>query len=187
MNRRILHDNPWLQLVELRAPDRGINGYVISHESRCNGQIVAVLPSRSVPVPRYMYPDQYLLRHEVCPPWGIDPVACAITGGMDHVGESPLDVAVRELYEEAGYRVDPKMFTSLGTCRGTKSTDTVFHLFHVDLTGKEPEEAPGDGSRLEAEAWCEWHERDISQSPDPLVSIMWLRRLRLRLWRADDR
>ena len=173
MERTILHDNPWLQLIELKDPERGIDGYVISHEKRCNGQIVAILPSRIHEAPGYAH--EYLIRHEVCPPWGPDPIACAITGGMDHEGEAPRDVAARELFEEAGYRVKPSMFTPLGFSRGTKSTDTIFHLFHVELTGLKPEKAPGDGSRLEAEAWCAWQERDIGLIMDPLVSAMWTR------------
>lgn len=168
LERKILHDTPWLQLVELRAPDRGIHGYLISHESRCNGKIVAVLPER---ITQGGY--EFLLRHEVCPPWGLDPTACAITGGMDHEGEGPEETAIRELYEEAGYRVTADQLSSLGTCRGTKSTDTLYHLFTVDLTGVEQEKAPGDGSQLEAEAWCEW--RGVPHSPDPLVATMWMR------------
>ena len=50
MNETIttLKANSWLSLMEIKDPDKGINGYVYSHETRCQGQIVLVLPYRTV-------------------------------------------------------------------------------------------------------------------------------------------
>jgi len=163
-----LADNEWLALLNLKAPHLGIDGYVFSHEARCNGNIVAVLPFRRVGKDAW----EALLRDEVVPPWGFSSSLCAITGGCDHEDEEPIDVAIRELEEEAGYKV-PHL-TPLGTCRGTKSTDTIFHLFTVELTGMTPGEAKGDGSRLEAEATCRWS-ANPEDCDDPLVSVMWAR------------
>lgn len=163
-----LADNEWLALLLLKAPHLGIDGYVFSHEARCNGNIVAILPYRRVGKDAW----EALLRDEVVPPWGLSSSLCAITGGCDHEGEEPVEVAIRELKEEAGY--DVSALDVLGTCRGTKSTDTVFHLFAVDVTSMEPGEATGDGSRLEDEASTSWS-ADPETCDDPLVSVMWAR------------
>lgn len=165
-----LADNEWLALLNLKAPHLGIDGYVFSHEGRCNGNIVAILPYRRVGKDAW----EALLRDEVVPPWGLSSSLCAITGGCDHDDEEPVEVARRELKEEAGYDVPVEELRSLGTCRGTKSTDTVFHLFTLDVTSMEQGEATGDGSRLEDEASTAWSS-EPEKCDDPLVSVMWAR------------
>lgn len=165
-----LADNEWLTLHTLKAPHMGINGYIFSHEVRCKGQIVAILPYRRVAKDEW----EALLRDEVVPPWGLSSSVCSITGGCDHEDEEPVEVAKRELKEEAGYDVPLEAFHSLGTCRGTKSTDTVYHLFGVDVTGEEAGEATGDGSQLEDEASTVWSS-EPETCDDPLVSVMWAR------------
>ena len=92
-----LAENDWLNLQLLKAPAMGIDGYVFSHEERCNGQIVAILPFRRVGKDAW----EALLRDEIVPPWGLSSSLCAITGGCDHEGEEPFNVALRELEEEA--------------------------------------------------------------------------------------
>ena len=168
-----LTDNKWLNLRELKVPELGINGYVYSHEVRCHGEIVAVLPFRRHPGGDM----EVLLRTEIVPPWSLSPQGCAITGGCDHEGEAPSQVALRELEEEAGYAGTPP-FIRLGTCRGTKSTDTLYHLFAVDVEGLTPGEAKGDGSALEAAGGTQWSTQpEVCQ--DPLVGIMYVRLMRL--------
>jgi len=132
---RVLFDTEWLQLKE-------VDGYVYSHEIRCNGSIVVVLPYRRVGKDAW----EFLLRDEVTPCWGGDkPTRSAITGGVEN-GE-PLEDAVRELKEEAGYTIAPDKFEFLGKCRGTKSSDTYYFLYAVDLAGQTPTKALGDGSK----------------------------------------
>lgn len=167
MERIVLYSTKWLELLELREPENGVHGYVCTHAKWTNGQGVAVLPYRNLDSP------EYLLRQEVTPCWGMDTALSSITGGMDKEGESPVVCASRELHEEGGYVVAPDSdrWTSLGTARLSKASTTVMHLFAVDLMGLEEQVAPGDGSELEAKAWCEWR-RDPEVAADALVGRM---------------
>ena len=82
--------------------------------------------------------------------------------------------SVRGLKEEAGYELEgTARLCYLGYCRGTKSTDTTFYLYAVNVTDLEPGEAEGDGSELD-DAPCEWH-TDPTVSRDPLVSALYVR------------
>lgn len=164
----ILYRTPFVSLRRIVDPARGVDGYDYLHEDRCGGRVVAILPFR-----RGDAGLELLLRREVTPCWGPEPAFSSITGGVDP-GESPVASAARELGEEAGFFVSAEGLLPLGTCRGTKSCDTVYHLFSVDLTGREAAPAEGDGSRLEAEASCVWSQ-DVSVAEDPLVGMLFLR------------
>jgi len=164
-----LHDNEWLSLKKLVYPERHVDGYVYSHETRCNGKIISILPFR-----REEGIIQYLLRDEVTPCWEIEKsVVSSITGGYEKE-KGVKGTVVLELKEEAGYTVKEDELISLGTCRGTKSTDSVYHLFSVDLTGKKQREAKGDGSVLEAKAKCFWS-LDLGQCEDPFAFVSYYR------------
>ena len=100
--------------------------------------------------------------------------------------------------EESGYEIKVNDLISLGTCFGTKSTDTIYHLFSVDLTGKvqlgtqkdindmkdelmnnvtkntNKIYGKGDGSKLEEKAYCFWTDK-IDDAVDPLVFILYYR------------
>jgi 8-oxo-dGTP pyrophosphatase MutT (NUDIX family) len=174
MSVETLHDNEWLSLRVVRKPDAGINGYVYSHETRCNGRIVALLPYRDTDDGR-----EYLLKAEVTPCWGFEHFYSAITGGYE--GEGIEDDAIRELEEETGYEAKRDELIPLGLSFASKSSDTVYSLFSVDLTGREAGEAVGDGSRLEAESTAVWLPASaLVDVWDPQVSAMYVR-LRARL------
>ena len=128
---KVLYDNEWLQLRE-------DEGYIYSHESRCNGSIVVVLPYRRVGKDAW----EFLVRDEVTRCWSEQPTRSAITGGVDT--SEPLEDAVRELQEEAGYDIAPDKFEFLGKCRGSKSSDTYYYLYAVDVAGVEPGVATGE-------------------------------------------
>lgn len=177
MELETLHENQWLSLKLLRAPESGIHGYVYSHETRCNGRIVAVLPIRFVDGPGV----EFLIKSEVTPCWGLDFVRSAITGGYE--GGDIEDDAVREMLEETGYTITREELIHLGESFASKSSDTVYSLFSVDLTGREAGEAIGDGSRLEAESqaiWVPWEE--LARLKDPQLSVMFLRLLDIGLF-----
>lgn len=177
MQINTLHHNEWLSLKEIVDPERGVNGYVFSHETRCRGKIIAVLPFRFVDSEWYRYKIEFGLRSEVTPCWGMDPQISALTGGYE--GGDPRQTAIHELKEEAGFDVGIDELVDLGTSYASKSSDTVYHLYAVDVTGKEQGEALGDGHRLDVEGTIVW--TDNPESCDPQVSVMLLR-LRERWW-----
>lgn len=144
-----LYYNEWLSLKKVVAKETGISGYVFSHETRCEGRIVLVLPYRKTE-----NGFEYLVRSEITPCWSLDHCYSGITGGWE--GEAIVEDAKRELDEEAGYTVDLSEFIDLGTCRASKSSDSIYSLFTVDLTNKEQHEAVGDGSEGERNASVEW-------------------------------
>lgn len=186
-----LHQNKWVSLLKMVCPEKNVNGYVYTHETRCDGHIVSVLPFRFITVGlssridgKY---DQYereelelLLRHEITPCWDVDrQIVSSITGG---VGKelTPDETAVEEIEQEAGYVIETDDLIDLGTCFGVKSSDTIYHLFAVNLTDREKEmDALGDGSELERLAECRWHsEQDICEVEDPLVYANYVRLLK---------
>ena len=160
-----LFDNPWLSLMEVRDPEAGVNGYVYSHETRCQGRIVAVLPFRKTDSGEI----EYGVRREVTPCWGMASELSALTGGLEN--GSLLGTAVAEIKEEAGFDVSTTDLVPLGLSFGTKSTDTEYWMYAVDVTDLvEGEVAEGDGTRLDAEGTMEWHGEPLSN--DPLVAQM---------------
>jgi 8-oxo-dGTP pyrophosphatase MutT (NUDIX family) len=190
----VLYDNKWVSLKKIVKPEDGIEGYVFSHEKRCNGKIVAILPFKDelldpkdntidkglalyfkffkeVPYQRF-----FLIREEFTPCWGLgETFRSSITGGVEN--ENVRDTAVEEIAQEAGYKVAKEDLIYLGTGFGSKSSDTVYFLFAVDLTGKEKTlKADGDGSLLEKKATMQWiPEEEIHTAQDPQVAAIYVR------------
>lgn len=163
-----LHENKWLSLKEMKDPENGVHGYVYSHETRCNGEIVAILPYK-----RRLGQLHWLLRKEITPCWEMAPVISSITGGVD-IARAVRETAQHELLEEAGYAIGLDRLVALGTCYGTKSSDTTYHLYTADLSNVKRGKAVGDGSELEAMAHCFWS-GSIDDARDPFVYIMYYR------------
>jgi len=165
MKIETLLKTPWVSLRRMIDPDDGITGYDYLHENRCDGKIVAILPYR-----RIGEKIEYLLRNEVTPPWGWRQAVSSITGGVEN--NDVLGTAIHEVAEEAGYEVYEKEMIPLGTCRGTKSCDTMYYLYTVDLSNKDKTlDGSGDGSELERKAECFWAD-SIDNAVDPLVYVI---------------
>lgn len=164
-----IYENQWVSLKKVVSPEHGVNSYYFSSETRCHGWIVALLPFRRTAKGR-----EYLVKSEVVPCWGLSQVYCAITGGWEG-GELIAD-AVRELEEECGYSVSPRALIPLGHSRGTKSTDTQYALYSVDLTDEKQSPHTGDGSQLEREALSIWLSAErLRTVVDPQVHLMFNR------------
>jgi ADP-ribose pyrophosphatase YjhB (NUDIX family) len=167
-----LCENEWVSLKKMVYTDVGINGYTYSHETACKGKKVAIMPFRMVP--ESLNPVEILLREEVTPCWHpTKQMLSSITGGCED-NSTPEQDAVRELSEEAGYDISVEELISLGTMFSIKSADTVYHLYTVDLTGKDMGEASGDGSELESRACCVWKKSPMG-AQDPFVYSMWVK------------
>lgn len=169
-----LFENEWLSLKAVREPEQNVHGYIYSHEARCQGRIVVVLPYR------YMNDRiQFLTRSEVTPCWAMTPEVSAVTGGYE--GGDIADDAVKELQEETGYTATVAELISLGTCYASKSSDTVYSIFAVDLTGREPGEPTGsisEGSTTDYQADAFWIELDeVPQVQDAQFSTAVVRLL----------
>lgn len=170
MEIKTLFKTDWVELREMKDPKQGVHGYSYIHESRCNGKIVAILPFKE----DYDGNIQYYLRSEVTPCWGMTPALSSVTGGVER--DDVMATAVMELEEEAGFEAKESDFIKLGTCRGVKSADTVYHLFAVNCTNLKKVEAKGDGSELEAKATMVWtNPPDIVEAEDPLVAMLFVR------------
>lgn len=181
---KTLFSNSWLSLMQVEDPDRGVSGYVYAHETRCDGKIVLILPFRSKKSSdKWLGDVEVLLRREVTPCWDMSPHLSGITGGIET--EDPAVDALRELEEEAGYTVTREDLIYLGTTRGSKAMDTVYHLYAADLSGKTPGKASGDGSRLETEGSVEWHANAVD-CEDAIAAHAYLKLIwALNHWRNE--
>lgn len=172
---RKLYTNPWVELRELVLPEKGVDGYVYLHEKRCGGDIVALLPYKTDPEGNLV---EVMVSTEVTPCWSMDEAMSAITGGVEKKDgkQDIVGTAVMELREEGGLKAPAEALRKLGTCRGTKSSDTVYHLFAVDASEAEEVEAEGDGSYLESLAKCIWIKpSEVRNAEDPLLPMLFMR------------
>lgn len=164
---KTIFENKWLSLKMMVDPDNHVDGYIYSHETKCNGQIVSVLPFRKTNDGE----AEYLLRVEVTPCWSMEPSISSLTGGMEKE-MTPEEVALMELREESGYDATEGELIKLGTCRGTKSSDTTYHLFAVDVTNKEAGKRTGDGSYHDTNAEVTWRKKgDFDDCVDPIAYV----------------
>jgi len=175
MKIEVLCKTKWLSLRRMIDPENGVHGYDYSHEIRCDGKIVSILPYRyktrmGVNNPNEKYGVEFLLRKEVTPCWGMEQKISSITGGVEN--DDPIETALHEIAEEAGYEVERNEIKFLDISYGIKSSDTKYYLYTVDLTGKEKTlEADGDGSELEKMAECFWSDT-IEDAVDPFVYVL---------------
>lgn len=159
---KTLFENRWLSLKETE-------GYIFSHESRCQGNIVAILVYDS------SKPDMVLGRYERCPAHFDGIQLASFTGGVEK--GDVLATAVMEIKEEAGYDAKKEELIYLGTCRPSKSSDTVVHLVSWDANGKIQGEASGDGSEGEKDSYSKWIDKSVALScQDPLMLVLLVRK-----------
>lgn len=176
MTDKTLHKG---KFVELKLRETDEYKYEYLHESRCGGTIVAVLPVKFDENGMNM-----MVRYEFTPCWGDGLHVSSITGGFEKdKHDTIIDTVIEELREEAGIKLNNELkIKSLGTCRGTKSSDTLYHLYLVDLSDDsawEEVEIETDGSALEGKAHNEWitnsEDTLFDDGVDPLLYVMYTR------------
>lgn len=160
-----VHDNEWLSLQKIVDPDNHIDGYIFSHETRCDGKIIAILPYQK----NQKGDVEYLIREEVTPCWDDKPIKSSLTGGLEK-GKTPAEIALEELQQESGYSIEPDELIELGTVFGTKSCDTTYFLYTADLTNKTQGTKGGDGTYLDENGTVSWENEDIFDTlKDPII------------------
>lgn len=143
MTDKILYKTPFLNLIERDG------WYYFATIPGSMGGAVILLYRRNNAAP-------ILGRYEICPAHGDTvPELTAIAGGIEE-GDTPLETAVKESYEEAGYKLEASDFIELGTTMLSTNQDTRIYLFAADVTGRVRGVAPGDGTRGEQGAYCDW-------------------------------
>lgn len=150
------------------------DGYEFVSENRGNVS-VAVLPYHDLENGDRFY----LARYEICPAHGDqEETICALTGTVE-AGDSLLETAMREVYEESGYTALSSSFMYLGEVFPSKSSNHRIAQFSVDIAYLDEGDlemshsGPGDGSPLEMGAYCIWHKyEDLLHSKDPILHSM---------------
>lgn len=160
---KVLYQGDWLSVI-LRDDWYEFARYITS-----NGGVY-ILAYRNDPE------KPILGRYEVCPAHSdTKPRLTTITGGVNE-NVRPIEVAIQEMYEEAGYMVERNQFTHLGTVYLAKGADFVGHLYAIDVTGLPRVEAPGDGTKGEEGAYCDWVTlKQALWCKDPVMSCLILR------------
>src|SRR4051812_50078545 len=120
MSIETLYENEWLSLKTVREPDKGVNNYIYSYESSCQGRKVAVLPYRVT-----IYGFQFLVKSEITPCWSMEPIMSAVTGGDE--GIDIKDDAVWGKVVETGYKIFLKKFIFFGNFYVGKYFYTVYY------------------------------------------------------------
>ena len=126
-NFLVLYKTKYVELRKIVTIQPKIKEYIYLHESRSAGKVVAIVPYR-----RVNNTFKFLVRYERTPCWEPGLTPCAFTGGIDE-GEEPSYTACRELKEESGIEINERELIYLGTCFGTKSSDTTYYLFSALL------------------------------------------------------
>jgi len=158
---QVLFENNWVTVI-----DRG--GWTVVRDM--NGLGVALLP--------YQFRGTnlwYLARMEPCPSHGPLILPSCITGGLDE-GETPEQCAVRELKEEAGYKVTQDQLIPLGEVWPSKLVELRVFMYAINVTGMAQTPPKGDGSVYEALAENAWYDaKQALAVPDAVWGTMILR------------
>lgn len=144
MNKTIFSEE-WLSLKQN-------NGYTYLHEEKCNGKLIAFLPYKI----NSKNNIEYLMRMEICPAHGDNHEFCGIIGGYDNLQYTIDEVAVKELEEETGYKIELDELQPLGWIWDSKIADTKVYLYTADLTNCLEGIATTDGTELEKNSYCKW-------------------------------
>lgn len=168
VERKKIAGNKWISIMTASIKQLGIQDYTYMHHNVANGKTVAVLPFRETDEGY-----EFLLMREIRPMFSSAHMKCSLTGIDDEA--TPEDTAVKEIREEAGFEVTKDDLISLGTSLESKASDTIYHIYAVDVTGLEQLEATKDGGALEKHASYIWTSNPVEESDDPLIGMMFAR------------
>lgn len=132
MANKIIFNNPAISIMEA---DKHGKPYIYSHDTYSSGRRVLILPYR-----KHLGGHEFLLRRELIPCWDQAADTCAVSTRVkdDNVEET----IIKELMDLTGYDIAPSELMHLGLCMGSKTSDTVYELYTVDLSDRASEELP---------------------------------------------
>ena len=91
----------------------------------------------------------------------------SLPGGGIEKNEAPIAAAVREIKEEIGLEVEPRLLTSLGVLRKPEiNIDYVAHIFMLTNTGVDIAAADLNGRELIDSAWF-----DLDKLPTKISKV----------------
>lgn len=164
------------------------DGWYTFYRHPGTNQAVCILPYRRAknenPGPNIVV--EYLVREENIPVFG-GMSFTSVTGGVEE-GETESECALRELMEETGFLVKEDDLEYWGRSYRSKMSDSVTHLYTVDVTDLEQGEIKGDGSKGEEGASVHWLTDDdiVTMDTAPLLSLILMRVLLSQAPRGED-
>lgn len=157
-------ENKWINLKCRKMSFGGKTyDYIYSHETRCAGNIIIVLPTRK----NIKGEIEYLLIREHNPLFGYN--YTVITRGAEGTLEKDIRLqAEKELYEEAGFVLGVRL---VDTLTSIKSSDTKYWIFTAIADGALPNSVEGDGSIDELFTVKKWVDKSaaIKLLKDPIA------------------
>jgi hypothetical protein len=121
-----------ITIYKISYPEKDINSFIYTHETRYEGKFVAVLPYKIIE-------DriQYLLKKDMVYCWSDkQPILYPINYGFESKKFENMEVSIRnKIFEEIGYNIDINNdIIDLGTAFNNTSSDSEYYLFAIDLT-----------------------------------------------------
>ncbi len=146
---RILYNTKWVKLKESKSgfqflERKGVNSIAVLLLKIENNELFGLVRKQPLCALSTKDKDQILGN-------------CPITGSIDMVGEefeSPETCAIREVEEEAGYKISK--IHDLGTYIVGTQTNEKCHCYISDVTGMANDTPMGDGSEDEAMSYNVW-------------------------------
>lgn len=130
MSDKILYKD---EIISVRESVKNNEVYIYTHEEISDGKRVVVLPFRKKRGGR-----QFLLRREFIPCWDSHTDVCAISSKVKN--GNPEETIIEELLRDTGYSIKASELIRLGVVSASKSSDTTYYLYGLDLSKKDIEE-----------------------------------------------
>lgn len=130
MSDKILYQD---EIVSVRESIKNNEKYTYTHEEISHGKRVVILPFR-----KKMGGRQFLLRREFIPCWDSHTDVCAISSKVQD--DDPEKTIIEQLLKSTGYEIKSSELIRLGVVSASKSSDTTYYLYGLDLSKHDKEE-----------------------------------------------
>jgi len=140
---------------------KSLKAYVFLHDLASTGKKVGILPFRTVNEDYHEF--EYMLHSEIIPCWSMSAEKMLFVSGGTSQHDSMVDLAIDQFNVLTGYEVNESQLISLGNCRVSRYSDTICHLYTLDLTNVSCSSRPASDD-------VKWV-YNPTKSLDPLVSV----------------